>query len=80
MLHPDYHRQGIMQEAIETLIEYGFGKMLLHSIYANIHPDNNASRSILLKNSFVKEAHFREDFYYDGKFLDTVVFGLLNNL
>ncbi|MFY7965284.1 MAG: GNAT family N-acetyltransferase [Chitinophagaceae bacterium] len=80
MLHPDYHRKGIMQEAIETLINFGFEEMQLHSIYANIHPNNEASKGLLLKNSFIQEAHFREHFFYEGKFLDSLVFGLLNNL
>ncbi len=77
MLHPDYHRKGIMQEAIETIINVGFQQFNFHSISATIHPDNIASRNILLKNKFVQEAHFKEDFFYNGVFMDTVIFGLL---
>lgn len=80
MLHPNYHRQGMMQEVLETIIQFGFQQFKLHSIYANVHPDNTASNSILLKNGFVKEAHLKENYFYDGEFLDTVIFGLLNKL
>lgn len=77
MLHPSFWRQGIMQEAVEAVINFGFNQMKLHSIEAKINPANNASAKILEKNNFVKEAHFKEDYFWEGKFLDTVVYSLL---
>lgn len=77
MLHPDYWRKGIVSEALKTTIDFGFEQMKLHSIQANIDPSNEASRQILLKHGFVKEAHFKEDFYFNGKFLDSEVYSLL---
>ncbi len=79
MLHPAYHRQSIMQEAIQPVIDFGFNTMQLHSIEATVAPDNIASKNILLKNGFVQEACFKENFYYEGQFLDTVIFSLLIN-
>ena len=79
MMHPAYHRQSIMQEAIKPIIDFGFNTMQLHSIEANLHPDNIASKDILLKNGFAQEAYFKENFYYEGQFLDTVVFSLLKS-
>jgi [ribosomal protein S5]-alanine N-acetyltransferase len=78
MLHPDFWRKGIMQEAIEAVINYGFSQMKLHSLEAKINPLNTASASILEKNNFVKEAHFKEDCFWEGVFSDTVVYSLLN--
>jgi ribosomal-protein-alanine N-acetyltransferase len=49
----------------------------LHSIEANINPDNLASANLLEKNGFKKEAHFRENFYYNGKFLDSLIYSLV---
>ncbi len=77
MLHPNFWRKGIMQEAIEAVINYGFNQMQLHSIEAKINPANKASASILEKNNFIKEAHFKEDYFWAGKFLDTIVYSLL---
>ncbi len=77
MLHPAYHRQSIMQEAIKPVIDFGLNTMQLHSIEATVAPENIASRNILLKNGFVQEAYFKENFYYEGQFLDTVVFSLV---
>lgn len=78
MLLPEYHRKGIMQEAFEAVMDYGFNVLQLHSVEANINPANTASRSILEKNNFIQEAYFRENYYYDGKFLDSAIFSILN--
>jgi len=80
MLHPDYHGQGLMREAMEAVLEYGFGRMNLHSVEANINPGNLASAKLLEKSGFVKEAHFRENYYYDGKFIDTVIYSRISDL
>ncbi|SMC62101.1 GNAT family N-acetyltransferase [Pedobacter nyackensis] len=77
MLQPDYWRKGILSEALSKVIDFGFNDVKLHSICANINPANEASRSLLLKHGFVKEAYFREDYYFEGKFLDSEIYGLL---
>ncbi len=78
MLDDAFHRQGIMQEAMKVALDYAFDVMLLHSVEANVNPLNAASAKILEKNNFVREAHFRENYYYNGKFLDSFVFSLLS--
>ena len=78
MLHPNYHRIGLMQEAIETIIKFGFEHFKLHTIAANVAPDNIASKNILIKNGFEQQAHLKENFFYNGEFLDTAIFCLKN--
>jgi ribosomal-protein-alanine N-acetyltransferase len=78
MLLPEFQGKGIVTEAITKVVEYGFNEMKLHSIEAIIDPDNTASAKVLEKNNFVKEAHLKENEFYDGKFLDTVIYSLLN--
>ncbi|HTA28013.1 MAG TPA: GNAT family N-acetyltransferase [Bacteroidia bacterium] len=77
-LYPDYWRKGIMQEALSAILDYGFNVMKLHSIAAIIDPFNEGSYSLLEKNRFVKEAHFKEDYFHHGKFQDTVIYSLLS--
>jgi len=77
MILPEYHNKGIVTEAIKEVVNYGFNQMQLHSIEAVIDPENIASEKVLLKNGFVKEAHFIENEYYDGKFFDSVIYSLL---
>ena len=78
MLLPEYHGKGIMTEAIKAAVDYGFYQMKLHSIEAVLDPRNKASEMVLQKNGFVKEAHLLENEFYDGKFLDTLIYSLLN--
>lgn len=77
ILHPEYQGKGIMQEAVKQALDYGFGHLGLHSIEANVNPDNNASIKVLERNKFVREAYFKENYFYDGKFMDTAVYSLL---
>lgn len=79
MLSPDFHGKGIIPEAVNILIKYGFEKLKLHSIEAVIDPENYASEKVLQKCGFVKEAHFKESEFWEGKFLDKVVYSLLNS-
>ncbi len=67
-----------MQEALNVVLDYGFNIMRLHSVEADVNPMNIASIKILEKNNFVREAHFRENYYYSGKFLDSYVYSLLS--
>lgn len=79
-LLPDYHRKGLMVEALRAVVQYGFEVINLHSIEANINPGNHGSRQVLLRCGFVKEAYFRENYYWQGKFLDSEIYGLLNGV
>jgi ribosomal-protein-alanine N-acetyltransferase len=78
MLLPEHQGKGIITEAIQLLVDYGFNEMNMHSLEAIIDPENTASARVLEKNNFVKEAHFKENEFYDGKFLDAVVYSILN--
>lgn len=77
MLHPKYWRKGIMKEALLAVIAYGFNDIKLHSIEAHINPANSASAAILEKTGFIREAYFKEDYFYKGTFLDTAIYSLL---
>lgn len=80
MLQADKHGKGLMPEALAAVLDYGFRGMKLHSVEANVNPHNEASIRLLERNGFVKEAHFKENYYYDGKFLDSVIYSLLTPL
>jgi ribosomal-protein-alanine N-acetyltransferase len=67
-----------MHEAIQAVLNYGFSELKLHSVEANINPVNEASRRLLEKNNFVKEAHFKENYYFNGSFSDSAVYSLIN--
>ena len=78
MLLPDYHGKGIISEVVGILVDYGFNKMKMHSLEAIIDPANHASAKVLEKNGFVKEAHLLENEFFEGKFLDTIIYSIIN--
>lgn len=72
-----HHRKGIMREALVRIIQFGFNEMQLHSIEAIVDADNKASSQLLLDVGFKQEAYFREDFYFNVSFRNSVHYGLL---
>jgi [ribosomal protein S5]-alanine N-acetyltransferase len=76
-LLPEYWRQGLMSEALEAIIHFGFHQIKLHSLEGNTSVDNTASHALLRKFGFQLEAHFKENWYHDGKFSDSMIFSLL---
>ena len=76
-LHRAWHRKGIMREALAAVIDFGFHTMKLHSIEAIIDAENSASGGLLEDAGFTRESYFREDFFYNGEFRNSVHYGLL---
>ncbi len=76
-LKPHYWGKGYMKEAMIRIINFGFNELNLHSLEANINPENENSRAILIKLGFKKDAYFRENYFYNGKYLDSEIYSLL---
>ena len=77
MITPEHNGKGYVTEAVKTLLDFAFNTLNFHSIVAVIDSRHVASERVLQKVGFVKEAHFKEDFYYNNEFTDTVMYGLL---
>lgn len=77
MLAPSFWGAGLITEAIGPVVDHGSKAMGFHSIEAIVDPNNPASMKVLEKNGFVREAWFRQNFFWNGEFLDSVVYGLL---
>jgi len=76
-MKPEYWGNGYMHEALEKVINFGFNEFCLHSIEANVNPANASSIKLLEKFGFKQEAYFKEDYFYNGKFCDSVIYSLL---
>ena len=79
LLQEEYQGKGIMYEAISAALEYAFTVLHLHSVEANVNPANTASIKLLEKLKFLREAYFKENYFYNGIFLDSMIFSILNS-
>lgn len=77
LLHHNWHGKGVMAEALAAVLDYGFRVLKFHSVTALIDPANIASAKLLEKNNFTKDAYFKENIFYEGRFLDSIIYSLL---
>lgn len=77
-LDPRFWRQGLMSEALETILEYGFSNLGLNRIEATPLAINQASRSLLLKFGFREEGVLRQRVLHEGRYLDEMYLALLH--
>lgn len=76
---PAYWGRGLMSEAVAAVIPHGFDVLGFHRISAITDPRNAASNALLLRHGFKQEGHLREDLLHEGRFLDSLIFGLLRS-
>jgi len=76
-LKPEYWGKGYMYETINKMVKFGFENMKFHSIEANVNPENEKSKRVLERIGFKKEAYFRENYLFNNKFLDSIIYSLL---
>ena len=77
-LLPMYQGRGLMKEVLKEVLRYAFEEIKLHSIEAQVNPENESSRKLIAGLGFVQEAHLRENYYYNGQFRDTVIYSMIN--
>jgi RimJ/RimL family protein N-acetyltransferase len=78
ILNRQFWRQGLMREALEAVFQFGFGPMQLHRIEADVDPDNEGSLALLESMGFKREGFFPERWFISGKWMHSVMLGLLN--
>lgn len=72
-----HRRKGIMSEAVMLMLNFGFKKLKLHRIHANVFEGNIASKGVLEKRGFSYEGLSRESKFKCGKFRNEWRFALL---
>jgi [ribosomal protein S5]-alanine N-acetyltransferase len=75
----EFHGKGMMSEAMRAVIDYGFNQLKLHSIEARVSPRNQPSITLLERNNFIREGFFKEDFFANGQFYDSIQYSLIND-
>ncbi|MGC4043324.1 MAG: GNAT family protein [Armatimonas sp.] len=72
-----YHNQGLMTEAVQAVVAYGFDTMGLGRIFAHTSTRNLPSIALLKKVGFVPEGVLRQDSKRDGQWDDTALMAIL---
>ena len=69
--------RGLAREAVALALDWGFGKLGLHRVEADIDPRNDGSRALLQRLGFNSEGLLRERFFVGEEPTDSEIFGLL---
>ncbi|MBG6129266.1 ribosomal-protein-alanine N-acetyltransferase [Aquimarina sp. EL_43] len=73
-LHPDFYKQGIMNEALISILNYGFKTLELDHIEAFTHKNNEPSKKLLMRNNF---NHIEDRIDSDNP--DNIIFSISRN-
>ncbi|MCB2291540.1 GNAT family N-acetyltransferase [Clostridium sp. CS001] len=76
-LSKEYWGQGLMQEALQSIIDFGINNLALNRIQALVEPKNIKSINLLQKIGFNEEGTLYEYEFYKGEFKDLAMLSLL---
>lgn len=76
-LAKEFWNQGIISEAVEKVIHFGFKELQLNKIYASFYPHNPASGKIMQKCGMRKEGYLPQEILKNGRFLDLTRYSIL---
>lgn len=69
--------QGYATEALRRVVDFLFNDLNKHRITVSIDPANTASIRLIERLGFRKEAHMIESLYFNGKWVDDLIYALL---
>lgn len=75
-----YAGKGYMQDAVKTLISYGFDRLNLHRLEAACIPSNERSIAVLEKTGFTQEGLLKSYLKINGKWQDHLLFAIISGL
>ncbi|SDJ05971.1 GNAT family N-acetyltransferase [Proteiniclasticum ruminis] len=76
-LDPCYQGKGYATEAIKEILKYLFEKLQKHRVTASVDPLNENSIRLLERLGFRREAHFIKGLFYEGAWVDDVIYAML---
>jgi glyoxylase I family protein len=79
MIAPEKRGQGLITEACEAALAFCFEDWDMRRVRADLDPRNTASSAVLERLGFKLEGVLREDFLYDGQYVDAANYGLLRS-
>lgn len=79
LIGPSGRNRGLGTEAISLFMEYGFQVLNLHKIELEVYSFNPRAEKSYKKNGFILEGILRENFCYNGEYIDTKLYGILKS-
>ena len=76
-LDKNFQGKGFATEALAAVFDYLFQKLNKHRIITSIDPENKNSIKLVERLGFRKEAHFVESIFMNGKWVDDLIYALL---
>ncbi|MDP2060467.1 MAG: GNAT family N-acetyltransferase [Flavobacteriaceae bacterium] len=76
-VNKDFQHKGYATEAVKRVIEYLFKELNKHRIITSIDPDNKNSIRMVERIGFRKEAHFIESLWVNEKWVDDLIYALI---
>ena len=78
-LQTEFWNRGIITEALKAIVEFGFNKLGINRIEAEVMQGNDASDKVLSKIGFKKEGVLRKWMYWNGNHYDMTMYSLLRS-
>ena len=76
-LAPNQQGNGYATETLTAVFEFLFSDLGKHRVFASTDPENERTIRLLSRLGMRQEAHFRESFWFKGRWTDDLVFGIL---
>ena len=77
-LHPDFWGRGIVGEAVEAVVRFGFEELKLNRIGATVFVENKASQQVLINQGFEREGLLRQYMVQSGIAHDVYFYAKIN--
>ncbi|MBC7696351.1 MAG: GNAT family N-acetyltransferase [Burkholderiales bacterium] len=71
-----YWGKGIIKNAIEQIVDYGFKNMDIVRVFARIYGTNISSQRVIEKVGFKLEGRFEKTIFKNNKFLDELIYAI----
>lgn len=78
-LQADFWNNGYLTEALKAVIKFGFTKLDINRIEAEVMQGNIASEKVLTKTGFANEGILRQWMYWNNRHYDMTMFSLLQS-
>ena len=75
----EHQGKGYASEAVSTLLDYTFGPLGLHRVYALVICENQRSVSLLERLGMRREAHHIQHYWHKGAWVDEYQYAILES-